>query len=140
MPRGAKIKKRPDGFYQRSITVGRKPDGKPQRKTIYAKTLKELETKAAEYTRQLHHGTLSSNEKMTFGELAAIWLKDYKLGISISTKKMYQQILNNYLLPDLAAYKLKDLKPHHLQAIINRMAESGKAGSTQSAVPSLTMK
>ena len=65
MPRKASTKKRPDGFYQRSITVGRKFDGKPIRKTIYAKTLKELETRAADYERQLKHGTLSSNEKMT---------------------------------------------------------------------------
>ena len=130
MPREAKIKKRPDGFYQRSITVGRKPDGKPQRKTIYAKTLKELDAKAAEYERQLLHGTLSSNEKMTFGELAAVWLRDYKPGISITTRAMYKAILDKHLLPELAAYKLKDLKPHHIQAIVNRLAESGKAEST----------
>ena len=130
MPREAKIKKRPDGFYQRSITVGRKPDGKPQRKTIYAKTLKELEAKAAEYERQLRHGTLSSNEKMTFGELAAVWLRDYKPGISVTTRTMYKTILDKHLLPELAAYKLKDLKAHHIQAIVNRLAESGKAEST----------
>ncbi len=134
MPREAKIKKRPDGFYQRSITVGRKPDGKPQRKTIYAKTLKELEEKTADYQRQLRHGTLSSNEKMTFGELAAVWLRDYKPGISITTRTMYKVALNNFLLPELAVYKLKDLKPHHLQSIINRMAERGKAQSTMNKV------
>ncbi len=134
MPREAKIKKRPDGFYQRSITVGRRPDGKPQRKTIYAKTLKELEAKAAEFERQLLHGTLSSDEKMTFGELAAVWLRDYKPGISITTRTMYKRVLDTHLLPELAVYKLKDLKPHHLQTIINRMAESGKAESTMRKV------
>ncbi len=130
MPREAKIKKRPDGFYQRSITVGRKPDGKPQRKFIYAKTIKDLEAKAAEYERQLRHGTLSSNEKMTFGELAVVWLRDYKPGISITTRTMYKTILDKHLLPELSAYKLKDLKAHHIQAIVNRLAESGKAEST----------
>ena len=130
MPREAKIKKRSDGLYQCSITVGRKPDGKPQRKTIYAKTLKELEFKASEYKRHMRHGTLSSDEKMTFGQLAEVWLRDYKPSISITTRNMYKMILNSYLLPELAAYKLKDLKPHHLQSIINRMADSGKAQST----------
>jgi integrase len=130
MPKRARLNKRPDGFYQRSITVGRRPDGKPQRKTIYAKTLKELDAKAAEYERQLRHGTLSSDEKMTFGELAIVWLRDYKPGISITTRAMYKTALDYYLLPDLAVYKLKDLKPHHLQSIINRMAEKGKAEST----------
>lgn len=134
MPRQAKAKKRPDGFYQRSITVGRKPDGKLKRKTIYAKTIKELEQKAAEYERQLRHGTLSNNEKMTFGELAEVWLRDYKPTISMNTRAGYIRTLNNHLLPELSTYKLKDLKSHHLQAIINRMAEHGKAENTMTKV------
>lgn len=134
MPKRARLNKRQDGFYQRSITVGRRPDGKPQRKTIYAKTLKELDAKAAEFERQLNHGTLSSDEKMTFGELAAVWLKDYKPTISINTRAGYNRTLNTHLLPELATYKLKDLKSHHLQAIINRMAESGKAENTMKKV------
>jgi hypothetical protein len=104
VPRQAKAKKRSDGFYQRSITVGRKPDGKLKRKTIYAKTIKELEQKGAEYERQLRHGTLSNNEKMTFGELAVVWIRDYKLGISVTTRTMYQSILDKHLLPELATY------------------------------------
>ena len=48
--------KRSDGFYQKNITVGRKPDGSYIRKTVYAKTKKELELKAAEITQQLHQG------------------------------------------------------------------------------------
>ncbi len=134
MPKRARLNKRPDGFYQRSITVGRRPDGKPQRKTIYAKTLKDLDAKAAEFERQLRRGTLSSDEKMTFGELAAIWLQDYKPGISITTRTMYKRVLDIHLMPELSVYKLKDLKPHHLQGIINRMAESGKSESTMKKV------
>jgi hypothetical protein len=78
MPRAVNIKRRADGLYQRSITIGRKPDGKPIRKTIYAKTIKELVARATEYERQLRLGTLSSDERMTFGELAEIWLEEYK--------------------------------------------------------------
>lgn len=134
MPRQAKFKKRPDGFYQRSITVGRKPDGKLKRKTIYAKTIRELEQKAADYERQLRHGTLSTNEKMTFGELAAVWLNECKPQIGPTTRAMYKGILETHLLLELSAYKLKDLKTHHLQAIINRLAESGKSESTMKKV------
>lgn len=130
MPREAKIKKRSDGFYQRSITIGRNPDGKLKRKTIYAKTLKELERKAADFERQLRHGTLSNNEKMTFGELAEIWLRDYKPQINANTRTMYKTIIDTHLIPELAPYKLKDLKTHHLQLIINRLAEKRRSEST----------
>lgn len=125
-----KYKKRADGNYQRSITIGRKPDGKPIRKTIYAKTLKELDKKATEFERQLRHGTLSSNEKMTFGELSAIWIDSYKPNISITTRAMYNNILNTHLLPQLSELKLKDLKTHNLQTIINQLALLDKAEST----------
>lgn len=123
-------KKRPDGNYSKQITIGRKPDGKPVRKTIYSRTLRELEAKAAEYRQQLERGTLSSNEKATFGELAEIWLKEYKPTVEINTRKMYASLLKNHLLPTLAMTKLKDLKPHHLQSIINRLAEKGYAEKT----------
>jgi integrase len=93
-----------------------------------------LEEKTAEYKRQLRYGTLSSDEKMTFGELATIWIRDYKPGISVNTREMYETILDKHLLPELAQYKLKDLKPHHLQSIINRLAVEGLAESTMKKV------
>lgn len=130
----SKYKKRPDGNYQRSITVGRKPDGTPIRKSFYAKTIKELEAKAAEYMRQLNMGTLSSDESMTFGEMATIWLRDYKCTVGASTFKMYRTSLTKHLLPTLAGMKLKDLKPHYLQRILNNMVKEGYAKKTMSGV------
>ena len=130
MARQSKAKKREDGFYQRSITVGRKPNGKPIRKTIYAKTIKQLEERTADYQRQLRHGTLSKNEKMTFGELAEVWIKNYKPSISVTTRAMYINTLKTHLLPELSELKLNDIKTHNLQSIINKQAELGKAEST----------
>lgn len=69
--------KRSDGFYQKNITIGRKADGTYIRKTIYAKTKKELDLKAAEITQQLHQGIYVPEEKTTFGEITEIWLKQY---------------------------------------------------------------
>ena len=127
MPKQARAKKRPDGLYQTSITTGRKPDGSPIRKTIYAKTIRELENKAAEFRRQLAHGLLSSSEKMTFGELSSLWIENYKPTISSNSLKMYRGYLNNHLNPPLMQIKLRELKPHHLQTIINELAAAGYA-------------
>ena len=136
MPRQAKTRKRPDGFYQRSITIGRKPDGKLKRKTIYAKTIKELEQKAADYERQLRHGTLSNNEKMTFGELAEVWLRDYKPTISMNTRAGYIRTLNNHLLPELSTYKLKDLDVGTPSACICSCARNSRTLDRKTARPS----
>lgn len=125
-----KRSKRADGLYKKSIVIGRKPDGKPIRKYIYATTIKELERKTAEYERQFRCGTLSADENATFGKLAELWISSYKPTIEAVTRNMYESVLRNHLLPDLANMKFKDLKPHHLQSIINDRASKGYAEQT----------
>lgn len=122
-------KRRADGNYSKQITIGRKPDGKPIRKTFYAKTIKELEQMAAEYERQFKNGTLSSNEKITFSELAALWIETCKRTSSEKTKKRYESIIKNRL-NDIGNICVKDLKPMHLQAILNGMVEEEYAKKT----------
>jgi integrase len=123
------LKKRADGLYQTSLVIDRKPDGRPIRKFFYSRTLKELNMKAAEYERRYRLGILSSDETMTFGDLAKIWIDEYKPKIRDTTRNMYKHIVDKHLLP-LAQYKLRDLKAHHLQTIINRLAVDGLAKST----------
>lgn len=134
MARTANRKRRTDGNYSRQITIGRKPDGKPIRKTIYAKTIKELDAKVAEFERNMRQGTLSVNEKMTFGEMAEIWLRDYKPTISVNTRRMYTTILTKHLLPALGSYKLKDLKPYHMQTIMAEMSEGMYSSKTMKEI------
>ena len=43
----AKYKKRPDGRYATSTIVGYTDDGKPKRKTLYGRTIMELDKKVA---------------------------------------------------------------------------------------------
>ncbi len=122
--------KRSDGFYQKNITVGRKADGTYIRKTIYARTKKELELKAAEITQQLHQGIYVPEDKTTFGEITDLWLTQYNP--TANEKWFYRQegVINKHLLPTLRHMKLKDLKTYHLQSIINNMAKDGLSTST----------
>lgn len=127
-------KKRSDGNYQRSITIGKKPDGSPRRKVIYAKTQKELELRVSEYKRKFRTGTLSADNKMTFGEAAELWIENYKPTIGINSKDMYYNALNAHLLPELCEYKLKDLKSFHVQTIINYLAKLDRSESLMKKV------
>lgn len=104
------------------------------RKTFYAKTIRELDAAVAEYERKAKHGMLSSNEKMTFGELAKIWIDSYKNNVGEKTHKRYAAILRLHLLPEMEGIKLKDLKPHNLQAIINDLLDDGYAEKTMKDV------
>ncbi len=122
--------KRDDGRYQKNIIVGRKANGSYIRKTVYGKTKKELDLKIAEITQQVYQGIYVAEDKTTFGEMAEIWLTQYNP--TANEKWIYRQqcVINKHLLPTLKYMKLKDLKPFHLQSIINNMAKDNLSTST----------
>lgn len=130
----AKRNQRADGRYQRMITLGRKPDGTYLRKTIYAKTQKELDDRVAEARHQINQGVFVSNTHVTFGEMAEVWYQHYKSGITQHTKYTYRQNLDKHLLPILGGFYLKELKPLHLQGIIHSLTEKGYASWTMKKV------
>lgn len=128
----AKAKKRADGLYSVQIVVGTNANGTPKRKTFYGHTIKEVEAKKAEYQEKLRNGTLVSNEKATFGEVAAVWLI-YKRG-QLGEKGLrqynhYQSIIDNQLQP-LQQRKIKELKPVDLDMILAEYAQKGQAKKT----------
>ena len=129
----ARLKKRDDGLYQRYVTIGRKPNGKMQRKAIYARTQKELENKVSEYKEKLANGMLPIYEKATFGEFAEMLCKDYKPTITDGVRKQYISIVNNHLA-ELKPIRLTELRNAHLQTIINRMAMNGYSTKVMSHV------
>ena len=130
MPAKVGLRRRTDGYYVRPLVIGRKPDGKPVRKYIYAKTIRELESKVADYRQRLMQGMIPGDEKMTFGQIAEIWPRDYKPPIEVNTRKKYTTLLQKHLLPELSTIRLRELKPFHLQAVINRLAMEGYATAT----------
>lgn len=67
---GSKYNKRADGNYQHAITIGRKDDGRPIRKLLYAKTIKELDEKIREFENERQRGVLPLSKDVTFAELS----------------------------------------------------------------------
>jgi len=118
-----KYKKRADGRYSTHIIIGVKPDGKPLRKTIYSKTQRGLEEKAAELRRQVGVGTVVQDEGATVGEWAYKWLKAYKSGVGDRTYNIYEIIIRVHIIPVIGHLKLKDVRPFHIQGVINKIVE-----------------
>ena len=126
-------KRRADGYYQRSVTIGRRPDGRPMRKTIYAKTVKELEAKAQEYARRFKHGAIA-DDRITFQELAQLWARDYTTAASEKVRRDYIAIIRNHLAPAFGARRVLELKKHDLQALLNRLSGEGMSHSTMQKI------
>ena len=127
----AKYKKRPDGRYIRyatQILISYYSNGKRKVKTLYAKTIKELEKKEVEYRNTLYKGITIYNEKLTFGEWAEQWLKTYKKDVSERTVSRYKSIIDKYLL-SLSGIQLSKIKIQDLQQILMDMLDKGYSSS-----------
>lgn len=66
-----KATKRADGRYQKSVFIGRKKDGSPIRKTVYASTQAELNRKVAELQHEAATGKCIHSD-ITFRRLSEI--------------------------------------------------------------------
>lgn len=121
----ASIKKRADGRYARQVVVGHK-NGKPVRKTLYGKTLKELDKKYREFMDLKESGKLLESDKVKFRELAEMWLINTKSGElkPQSYNNLSSQIkgLNEYI-GDLYVI---DIKKAHMEQIRADLIKQGR--------------
>ena len=129
----ARAKKREDKRYEKKITVGRNFDGSLNRISVYAATQKELESKVAEIKVQIEQGIYLSSDTALFGKIAENWIEHFKPTISEKMRLRYKGIIKGKLQP-LAEMRVRDLRPMHLQVIINEMAKDGYAQKSMQMV------
>lgn len=129
----ARAKKREDKRYEKKITVGRNFDGSLNRISVYAATQKELERKVAEIQVQIEQGIYLSSDTALFGKIAENWIEHFKPTISEKMRLRYKGIIRGKLQP-LAEMRVRDLRPMHLQVIINEMAKDGYAQKSMQMV------
>lgn len=118
-------KRRSDGRYQDYVFLGYNPDGSEKRKWVYGYTERELEEKLLELKLTIAKGEYIDDKDMTVKQWADIWLKSYKKGKELKTYQMYDITLREHIVKELGHMKLTDLKPFHLQGLINDRHEKG---------------
>ena len=106
------------------------PNG--ERKEVYAKTQEELDDKVMEVRILTHSGVDVCSEE-TFGHFAQMWYDVYKKPyLRDKSQEMVKYILNRHILPVIGGYRLQDITPMQIQAIMSGLA--GKSNSLQSKV------
>lgn len=120
-----KYKKRKDGRYQASIVVGIKPNGKPNRKYVYAKSINELELKLAEQKVMHSKGLTLKEEGLTFKEMGDLWFNLAKESKTYNTVETMKRILKLHIYPTIGHLKLKNIKAYHIQDLINTKQKEG---------------
>ena len=125
-------KKRKDGRYQKQVTIGIKPDGKPKIKTIYGKTQKELDKNYRDFMAVYDKGIVLDENNITVPELAWDWYRikkrpklkiDPEIGTS-GTDITYQAQLRA-IDRHFANIKVKDITEYTIESILNSIIEDG---------------
>lgn len=71
-------------------------------------------------------GTYMAPNKMTVNEWLDIWQQDYLGNAKPHTKKSYEGIIKNHIIPKIGAIKLSELTPMQVQRLINSIRSTKK--------------
>lgn len=131
------IRQRKDGTWEGRFVIGVDPGtGKDIRKSVYAKTQKEVRKKMTEAIAALDRDDYREPCKMTLAQWLDIWQRDYLGGVKPSTADLYRNQIRLYIKPALGATKLESLNPHTIQALYNKLGRDrdGKPGLSPKSV------
>ena len=96
------VSKRADGRWEGRIIIGRKENGRPIYKSVFAKTQKELMPKLHEAIENYRGVELTERGTVTLGEWLRRWLAEYaEPTLRPSTVSGYRSMIENHILPSL---------------------------------------
>lgn len=119
----AKYTKNKKGLYRTGVLIGYDENGRQIRKWLSARTIAELEKKIMDVKNDIASGRNLLDEDVRFGDYARMWLETYKANRGINTREMYDHLLKKQFC-SLDGMKVKDIRPLHLQALINEHSDT----------------
>jgi len=122
MPK-SKYKKRADGRHLAQIPTSEyQENGRPKLKNIYARTQLELDSKIADFRKQVETGIIIEDKGITVAQYAEAFMT-YKASREDSTRYMYSSALKKHILPYFGKMKMGDVRKRHIDAFLNVKAE-----------------
>lgn len=124
----ASLKKRKDGRYAKQITIGIK-DGKPVKKTVYGKTIKEVEAKYTELVNLINNGVKLDLKNVTVSDLVDEWYQRRIFpNVNPNTQKRYYYFIKS-LKENLGNMKITDVKRYHIEVMLDNIKQNGNASA-----------
>ena len=123
------IRRRKDGLWEASVTIGKTATGNPKCRSIYGKTRKEVAKKLAELLDQQNKGLLLEPSRLTVAEAVNRWV-DNKTNISNGTQYKYQRETAS-LLDLIGHLRLQGLRAHHVRTAYTNLAKQGASVRAQ---------
>ncbi|MDQ3397544.1 MAG: site-specific integrase [Deinococcota bacterium] len=116
------ITQRKDGTWMGQISVGHKPDGSRDRRTVYGKTQKDVRAKVDEIKQQLANGTLTDT-KLTMKAYLERWLSEKARQVKPRTAELYKEQAERYVYPRVGAVRLDKLTPLRIQTMMSEIVD-----------------
>jgi integrase len=120
------IRQRPDGTWEARLSL---PGGK--RKSLYAKTRREVQDKLRATQRDLDAGLDIGAKTQTVAQFLTRWLEDTaRPTVRPSTYASYAGHVHHHLIPALGHHQLTKLTPQHVQKMMQTMTAKGLSPRT----------
>lgn len=120
-----------DGYYKKTLTVGKKPDGSPLQDVIRSKSYTEFKQLVRDAENRRDHGYAFDTKNLTVKGYGEIWRVTYKKpAVRDHCYETYEINLRLHIYPDIGHMKMTDVKHFHLQTILNKC----EGGSTSQAI------
>lgn len=126
------IRQRSDGSWEARVTVGTNPaSGKPVRKSVYAKTQKEVRQKLTAILGSLDNGSYQPETKKTVAAWLNEWLETFCANkLKPYTLSSYRGIINNHIVKHMGAMQLQAVRGTDVQKLYNTLIADGVAPKT----------
>ena len=126
------IRQRKDGTWEARFVIGIDPGtGKDIRKSVYAKTQKEVRQKLTVARHELDNGTYQEPDRTDLTTWLNEWLTTFcKNTVKPLSFQAYEGLIKNHIAPAIGSMKLQDVKGIHIQRLYNQMADNGFSAKT----------
>lgn len=121
-----------DGLWHGQVTMGLRPDGRPDRRHRKGKTQDEVTRKVRELERQRDAGNaLPAGERWTVAQWLTYWLDNIAAEkVTEGTMSGYRPLVERHIVPGLGAHRLQALEPEHVEAFYRKLKRQGMAPAT----------
>ena len=120
-----------NGKWTGKLQIGKKPDGKPLRKTFSGKTEAEVRKKIREFNKNKEKYLAENVPTLSFEEYINKWLYTYKRNaLKPSSFDRLESSVKNYVIPNLGYLQLGNIENHDIQKVINDMFDKGLSHSS----------
>jgi integrase len=121
------IRERKKGQWEGRVTIGRKPDGRPNRISFYGTSRQEVSNKITDALSKLQNGTFVEPNKVTISQWLDKWMEVYQKGtISPNFYARRKDLIRLHITPKIGKILLLKLKPADIKGFYNQLAKDGR--------------